>query len=74
MPEPIEERGCELLDFLPNSPDLSPIDEAYSRFNALLREVAARTREAWLEVIGRALSVAVSLRANSECPGSAVEA
>ena len=53
--ELIEERGCELL-FLPSySPDFSPIEEAFSKVKALLRCAAARTREALVEAIGRAL-------------------
>jgi transposase len=41
----IEARGCELW-FLPAySPDLSPIEEAFSKFKAWLRRAAARTQE-----------------------------
>ena len=48
-------RGCELL-FLPAySPDLSPIEEAFSKLKALLRREKARTKEALLEALGRAL-------------------
>jgi len=51
----VEARGCELL-FLPAySPDFSPIEEAFSKVKALLRHAAARTREALVEAIGRAL-------------------
>ncbi len=53
--ELVEERGCELL-FLPSySPDFSPIEEAFSKLKALLRRAQARTREALVETIGRAL-------------------
>src|SRR5438552_9462254 len=42
----IEARGCLVL-FLPAySPDLSPIEEAFSKVNAVLRRIGARTREA----------------------------
>ena len=42
----IEARGCQLL-FLPAySPDLSPIEEAFSKVKAVLRRIGARTREA----------------------------
>lgn len=42
----IEARGCQLL-FLPSySPDLSPIEEAFSKLKAALRRASARTREA----------------------------
>jgi transposase len=53
--ELIEERGCELL-YLPSySPDLNPIEEAFSKIKGLVREAEARTREALLETIGSAL-------------------
>ncbi len=42
--------------FLPAySPDFSPIEEAFSKVKALLRKAAARTRDALVEAIGRAL-------------------
>lgn len=51
----IEARGCQLL-FLPSySPDLSPIEEAFSKLKAFLRRVGARTHEALQEAIGQAL-------------------
>jgi len=51
----IEARGCQLL-FLPSySPDLSPIEEAFSKLKAFLRRVGARTPEALQEAIGQAL-------------------
>ena len=54
--ELIEERGCKLW-FLPAySPDLNPIEEAFSKVKAYLRKAAARTREALVEAMGRALS------------------
>jgi transposase len=53
--ELLEARGCELL-FLPAySPDFSPIEEAFSKLKARLRRERARTKEALLEAIGRAL-------------------
>ena len=53
--ELVEARGCELL-FLPAySPDLNPIEEAFSKVKGLLRETEARTREALIEALGRAL-------------------
>jgi transposase len=53
--ELIEVRGCELW-FLPAySPDLNPIEEAFSKVKALLRKAAARTREALVEAMGAAL-------------------
>ena len=51
----IEERGCELL-YLPSySPDLNPIEEAFSKLKGILRKVEARSREALIEAMGRAL-------------------
>jgi transposase len=51
----IEARGCQLL-FLPSySPDLSPIEEAFSKLKSALRRAAARTREALEEAICQAL-------------------
>jgi transposase len=55
--ELIERRGCE-LSYLPSySPDLNPIEEAFSKIKGLLRKAEARSREALLEAIGAALSV-----------------
>jgi transposase len=53
--ELIEGRGCELLYLPPYSPDLNPIEEAFAKIKALLRRVGARTREALIEAMGRAL-------------------
>jgi transposase len=53
--ELIEARGCELMYLPPYSPDLNPIEEAFAKLKALLRKAEARTREALLEAIGRAL-------------------
>jgi transposase len=54
--ELIEARGADLV-FLPSySPDLNPIEEAFSKIKQLVRKVGARTREALVEAIGRALA------------------
>jgi transposase len=51
----IEAKDCQLL-FLPGySPDLSPIEEAFSKLKTALRRAGARTREALEEAIGQAL-------------------
>jgi transposase len=42
--ELIEARGCELLYLPAYSPDLNPIEEAFSKIKGLLRRVEARTR------------------------------
>ncbi len=53
----IEARGCHLL-FLPAySPDLSPIEEAFSKLNAFLRRSGARTREDLCQAISQALEL-----------------
>ena len=51
------ERGGADLVFLPSySPDLNPIEEAFSKIKGIVREVGARTREALVEAIERALA------------------
>lgn len=58
--ELVEERGAKLL-FLPSySPDFSPIEEAFGKLKALLRRGKARTKEALLQAIGRALDAITS--------------
>ena len=53
----IEARGCRLL-FLPAySPDLSPIEEAFSKLKTLLRRAGARSRDALQEAIATALDL-----------------
>jgi transposase len=54
--ELIEGRGCELLYLPPYSPDLNPIEEAFSKINGLMRNAEARSRQALLEVLGAAIS------------------
>jgi transposase len=51
----IEHRGCELLYLPPYSPDLNPIEEAFSKVKHILRKLSARGKEALIEAIGRAL-------------------
>jgi transposase len=59
--ELIERRDLELL-YLPGySPNLNPIEEAFSKIKGIVRGACARTREALLEALSEALS-AVSLR------------
>ncbi len=52
--ELVEAQGCELLFLPPNSPDLNPIEEAFSKIKSLLRRIGTRTREALVEAMGRA--------------------
>ena len=52
----IEARGCDLV-FLPSySPDLNPIEEAFSKIKNIVRKAGARTREALDEAISKALA------------------
>ncbi len=58
--ELIEATGAELV-FLPSySPDLNPIEEAFSKMKGIARKVGARTREALEEAIAVALSTVTS--------------
>ena len=52
----IEARGCALWYLPAYSPDLSPIEEAFSKLKTLLRGAAARTKDALLDAIAAALS------------------
>jgi transposase len=54
--ELIEERGAELVLLPSYSPDLNPIEEAFSKIKHLVRKEGARVREVLLEAIGRALA------------------
>jgi len=53
--EIIERRGCELIYLPPYSPDLNPIEEAFSKIKGLMRKAGARTRGALIGAMGRAL-------------------
>jgi transposase len=58
--ELIEERGCELLYLVAYSPDLFPIEEAFGKIKGILRKAEARSREALVEAMGRALDAVTS--------------
>jgi len=58
--ELIEERGCELLYLPPYSPDLNPIEEAFSKIKRILRKAEVRSREALIEAMGKALDAITS--------------
>ena len=51
----IEERGCQLLYLPPYSPDLNPIEEAFSKVKRLLRVIGARMKKALVEIIAKVL-------------------
>jgi transposase len=54
--ELIEQKGADLL-FVPSySPDLNPIEEAFSKIKNIVRKAQARTREALVEAIALAIS------------------
>jgi len=58
--ELVESRGCELLCLPPYSPDLNPIEEAFSKMKGILRKAEARSREALIEAMGGALDALTS--------------
>ena len=51
----IEAAGAELCFLPPYSPDLNPIENAFSKLKALLRKAACRTRDALWDAVGAAL-------------------
>jgi len=63
--ELIEERSCELLYRPSYSPDLNPIEEAFSRIKAFIRKAEVRSREALIEAIGAAISSRLGMLAVS---------
>jgi len=53
--ERIEATGAQLLYLPPYSPDLNPIEKAWSKFKKFLRDAKARTQEALDQAITEAL-------------------
>jgi transposase len=51
----IEEKGCQLWLLPSYSPDMNPIEEAFSKVKELLRKAKARTLEALFEATAQAL-------------------
>jgi len=51
----IEAAGCRVCFLPPYSPDLSPIEEAFAKFKAVLRRAKARTAETVQQAVGPAL-------------------
>ncbi len=51
----IESRGAQLVYLPPYSPDLNPIEQAWSKFKQFLRAAKARTQEALDQAITEAL-------------------
>lgn len=66
-PEPIrsaiEQAGAQLRYLPPYSPDLNPIEVAFSKLKALLKKAAART----VEELWRAISKALPMLTAKEC-------
>ena len=56
----VAQRGCELLYLPPYSPDLNPIEEAFSKIKGILRKAESRSREALIEAMGPALDAITS--------------
>lgn len=55
--ELIEARGCQVWYLPPYSPDLSPIEHAFAKLKAWLRNVAARTPEALEQAVADGLDM-----------------
>ncbi len=61
----IEAAGCRVL-FLPSySPDMNPIEQAFSKIKAILRRVEARTRETLEAAIAEAIDLVTTADAHS---------
>jgi transposase len=61
----IERRGAQLRYLPPYSPDLNPIEMAYSKFKALLKKAAART----VEALWTAIADAIRQISHPDCRG-----
>jgi transposase len=59
----IEQAGAKLLLLPPYSPDLNPIEQAFTKLKALLRKAAART----LDALGAAIADALDAFTPAEC-------
>ena len=60
----IESAGAELVFLPPYSPDLNPIELAWSKMKALLRKYAARTYDALVDSVANALRAITSVDAS----------
>jgi transposase len=61
----IEACGAEIVFLPPYSPDLNPIELAWSKMKAILRKLKARTYDALLEAVDVALRAITDLDAKS---------
>jgi transposase len=55
--EAIEAQDAQLIYLPPYSPDLNPIEQAFAKLKAALRQAAERTREGLWQTIGRRLDL-----------------
>lgn len=55
--EAIEEKGANLLYLPPYSPDLNPIEQAFSKIKSFLRKTGARTKDMLWQAIGNAVDL-----------------
>ncbi len=53
--EAITAHGAQRVNLPPYSPDLNPIEPAFAKFKAALRQAAERTRDGLWQVIARTL-------------------
>jgi transposase len=53
----ITAQGAQLLYLPPYSPDPNPIEQAFAKFKAVLRQAAERTQQALWQTIGRTLDL-----------------
>jgi hypothetical protein len=58
----VERRGCQLWLLPSYSPDMNPIEEAFSKAKNLIRKAKARTLEALFAVTARALEAVTAKR------------
>jgi transposase len=63
----IEKAGAALLYLPPYSPDLNPIEKAWSKLKQLLRAAKARTKESLEEAIAETLELISSENAAAWC-------
>ena len=61
----IEAAGAELVFLPPYSPDLNPIELAWSKMKSRLRQIAARSYDALLDAVERALRAITSSDASA---------
>lgn len=61
----IEDRGCAVLYLPPYSPDFSPIELAFAKLKAFLRQVGARTQEELDAALQRAVDLITTTEARN---------